>query len=129
MRGHALRESREPRRPFDNRPGSHPRQRRATGVEEEHAAPLPLVEAGPNLAGVQRYHAEGAPAHRHDALLGALAEEARDSLLVHDVLELEPHQLGHAGPGRIREPEQPATPPRQPPPRARRPPPPPPLPP
>ena len=50
--------------------------------------------------------AERAAPHRHDALLRSLAEDARQTLLVEHVLDLQRYELGDPAPGRVRELEQ-----------------------
>src|SRR5581483_1093840 len=68
-------------------PHADARQRGAPGVEKQDPPPPSPVERGPDFAGVQGHGAERAPAHGNEALLGALAEEAGEAVLVEDVLQ------------------------------------------
>src|SRR5216683_2628096 len=106
VRRYPLRQPGEAGRSLDDAPRAHPRQGRAAGVEKHQPASLPLVEAGADLAGVQRHRPERPPAHRHDALLRTLPENAGEAILVQDVLQLQAHELGHPRAGGIREFEQ-----------------------
>src|SRR3989442_4903394 len=93
-------------RSLDDAPRAPPRRGRAVAVETPKPASLPFAEAWEDLAAVQRHRPERPPAHRHDALLRALPEHAGEPILVQDVLQLQPHELGHTRASGIREFEQ-----------------------
>src|SRR5256885_15854298 len=78
----SLGEPRDLRGALDDRPSADARQRRAARIEEQYAASLALVEARPDLAGVQRHRAQGAAPHRNDALLGPFAEDPHQPVFV-----------------------------------------------
>src|SRR5690349_7741254 len=82
VRRHPLRQPGEPRRTLDDAPRAYARQGRAAGVEKYQPPSLPLVEAGTDLACVQRHGTQRAPTHRHDSLLRALTEDAGEPILV-----------------------------------------------
>src|SRR5437867_2484670 len=96
-------------RPEQERAGDplelEPRDQDAGRADHQTTSQYP-DEAGADLADVERHGAQRTPAHGHDALLRALAEDAGEPILVQDVLELEPHELRHPRASRVREFEQ-----------------------
>src|SRR5438445_11321758 len=113
VRRDALRYPRPTRRLLDDAPRPDAGEWRAAGVQEQDAPCFAAVEPRADFARVQRRLAERAAPHRHDALLRSLAEDARQSLLVEHVLDLQRYELGDPAPGRVRELEQRAVPDRE----------------